>query len=148
MAGSEITPDLKELTGELVGKVSKETISRAVRASNELRNAELEVLRGQRSGKVYRRPFSKGTYTASAPGEPPAVRTGHLRQSWHAVSASEKGKKGSVTVKPGIRTDVKYAPGLDKGGGHVAPRPYREAIIEKAMPAVKSIFCAPYLNGS
>ena len=36
--------------------VQKEVSQRAYRASNELRNAELYVLRGQRSGKKYRVP--------------------------------------------------------------------------------------------
>lgn len=39
-------------------------------------NASLYVLRGKRSGKVYRVPNTGKTYRASAPGEPPAVRSG------------------------------------------------------------------------
>lgn len=129
----------------LVGKVSTETISRAWRASNELRNAELNVLRGQRSGRVYRKPFSKGTYRSSAPGEPPAVRTGTLRRSWRPTAASEKKGKG-VVVMPGIKTDVPYAPGLQKGTSRMAPRPYEDAVVEQAKPKIKQIFGAPYLG--
>ena len=62
--------------------VQKEVSQRAYRASNELRNAELYVLRGQRSGKKYRVPGTRRKYTASAPGESPAVRTGVFRLSW------------------------------------------------------------------
>lgn len=146
MAGADIGSDLKELTKALVGKVNQETVSRAVRASNALRNAALEVLRGQRGGRKYRKPFSKQMYTASAPGEAPAVRTGDLRRSWRPIAASEK-TKGGVVVKPGIRTEVKYAPILDSGGEHLAARPYREAVVEKAKPEVKAIFSEPYHLG-
>ena len=62
--------------------VQKEVSQRAYRASNELRNAELYVLHGQRSGKKYRVPGTRRKYTASAPGESPAVRTGVFRLSW------------------------------------------------------------------
>jgi hypothetical protein len=73
--------------------VQQEVSSRAYRASNELRNAALYVLRGQRSGRRYKIPFTGKTYQASAPGEPPAVRTGVFRLSWGTHVHVEK--KGS-----------------------------------------------------
>ena len=63
-AGSAIHATIKEQVSE----VNRKVISRGVRAVNAIRNAELEVLKGQRSGKVYRKPFTKhATYTASVP---------------------------------------------------------------------------------
>lgn len=126
-----------------VRDILKQTRSRAesctVRASNELRNAALEVLRGQRSGRVYRLPHSSSYYTASAPGEPPAVRTGMLRMSW-GLRASGDGKGNYVAA---IQTQIPYAPWLENGtnGKHrMAPRPYKEKIIEMATPGVNRIF--------
>ena len=78
-AGTAIRATVKDQ----VENINRKVVSRGVRAVNALRNAELEVLKGQRSGKVYRKPFSKATYTASAPGEPPARRTGNLRLHWN-----------------------------------------------------------------
>lgn len=116
--------------------------SRAIRASNELRNSALRVLRGQRSGRVYKLPFSKKTYRASAPGEPPAVRSGRLRISWAARAI---GKSDSEVIAS-IHTDVKYAPWLQEGTDRIAPRPFEEPIIDDAKPRVMAIFGEPYLN--
>lgn len=158
--------NIKPEIDKLVDKINFEAKSRAFRAATELRNSALTVLRGQRSGRVYRRPFSSSKYTASAPGEPPAVRSGDLRRNWRQRTASESTGKG-LTVKPAIATEVKYAPILDEGfDGEVekkikkkdgstkttqyhltiAPRPFEEPIIEDAKPRIKAIYSEPYLN--
>ena len=108
-------------------------------ASHELRNASLEVLRGQRSGRVYRKP-SGGTYRASAPGEPPALRTGTLRRSWRPLYI------GDERQNPAIESSVPYADYMEDGtpGGKIAPRPYEEKIKEKAMPKIREIYGEPF----
>lgn len=123
---------------EAVRDANTKAKSCAVRASNHLRNAALNVLRGQRSGRRYKKPHTKTYYTASAPGEPPAVRTGMLRMSW-GMKAEGDGK-GNYTA--GIYTDVPYAEDLDTGtpGGKIKPRPYKDKIIEEAKPKVLSVF--------
>lgn len=137
--------NIKPEIDKLVDQINFEAKSRAFRAANELRNSALTVLRGQRSGRVYKRPFSNNKYTASAPGEPPAVRSGDLRRSWRQKTASESTGKG-LTVKPAITTDVKYAPWLDEGTDRMAPRPFEDPIIEDAKPKIKAIYSEPYLN--
>ena len=52
---------------EAAAGISRQAASRGVRAVNALRNAELNVLKGQRSGKRYRKYPYKSIYTASAP---------------------------------------------------------------------------------
>lgn len=138
--------DLKAEVGSLMSKVTDGAKSRGFRAANEMRNAALQVLRGQRSGRVYKKPHSRTTtYRASAPGEPPAVRSGGLRISWRPIAESEK-EAGSIVIVPAIRTDKKYAPILQEGSPKMAPRPFEEPIIEKAAPKVKEIFSQPYLK--
>jgi hypothetical protein len=137
--------NIKPEIDKLVDQINFEAKSRAFRAANELRNSALTVLRGQRSGRVYKRPFSRSKYTASAPGEPPAVRSGDLRRSWRQRTASESTGK-SLTVKPAITTDVKYAPWLDEGTDKMEPRPFEDPIIEDAKPKIKAIYSEPYLN--
>ena len=138
--------DLKGKINDLYNQVTQEAKSRGYRAANALRSASLEVLRGQRSGKIYRKPFTKkATYQASAPGEPPAVRSGTLRRSWQPRAQSEK-ENGVVTVHPAIWTDGKYAPILQEGSPQLAPRPFEEPIIEKAKPEIEAIFGQPYLS--
>lgn len=141
---SSISQKVRICIEKSMSKVNKETLSRAVRVSNALRNAELKVLSGQRSGKVYRKPHSKATYTASAPGEAPARRTGALRLSFAPYTDSSPGGKG-VTVKAGIKSDMPYADILEGGSKRMARRPYREPVIEQAKPEVERIFSEPYL---
>lgn len=138
--------DLKGSINGLYNQVTREAKSRGYRAANALRNASRQVLRGERSGKIYRKPFTKkATYQASAPGEPPAVRSGDLRRRWKPRAQSER-ENGSVTVRPAIWTDVKYAPILQEGSPQMAPRPFEEPIIERARPEIAAIFGRPYLS--
>lgn len=76
---------LKIAVDEVVKNVGRQAISRGTRAVNALRNAELEVLKGQRSGRVYKKPYSRATYTASAPGEPRQEEAVH-----YALTGMEK----------------------------------------------------------
>ncbi len=143
MAG-DVSEQVRICIERNVEKVSREAVSRAHRVSNALRNAELRVLSGQRSGKVYKKPCSKATYTASAPGEAPARRTGTLRMSFAPYVESSPSGSGGSTIRSGIRSNVEYAGILESGSEHMARRPYRELIIEKAKPEADRIFREPY----
>ena len=145
--------DLSGISSKVVNQVNAELPARAAAASQELRNASLEVLRGQRSGKRYIVPgtgrvkynkknhtgtISYKRYTASAPGEPPAVRTGTLRRNWRAI------QHGTNHQNPAIETNVPYAGYLEQGTSKMAPRPFEQKIIEKAKPKVEAIYAQPY----
>ena len=128
--------------------VEREVANRAYRASNELRNAELYILRGSRGGRRYRVPQTGAFYTASAPGQPPAVRTGVFRASWGTRTRVEKaGSQLSATASSESR---ERAGGrllgelLEGGTGRMAARPYKQKIIDRALPKVTAIFSAPY----
>lgn len=127
------------ITGQverMKSQIKAELPARAFRASNELRNAAIEVLGGSRSGRSY------GGHTASAPGEPPAARSGALRMSWQPVSSGAGGEN------PAIESNIPYA-WLDEGspGGMIKPRPYVKKIVETAMPAIEAIYAEPYRFG-
>lgn len=140
-AGSAIRATVKEQ----VTDINRQAVSRGVRAVNALRNAELEVLKGQRSGKVYRKPHTKkATYTASAPGEPPARRTGNLRMHWNGQVKSENAPGGGVTVVAELESQEPYAAALEHGTPKMVARPYVEKIKEKAMPEIGRIYKEPY----
>lgn len=136
---------------ELTDSIKRQMTSRGYRAANELRNASLLVLRGQRSGRVYRVPNTKQRYTASAPGEPPANRTGIFRLNWTPNTHVETRGKTHVVVsavESKVRTDNgKYLLGeiLEKGTKRIAPRPHHDRIREKALPAIKKIYEEPYV---
>lgn len=128
--------DILSKVQQCVNSVNAQLPGRATAAANAMRNAALEVFRGQRSGRVYRKPTG-GTYRASAPGEVPAVRTGRLRGQWRPVEHSGN---------PAIETNVPYTGYMEYGtpGGKIAPRPFADKIAEKAKPEVLAIYGQPY----
>ena len=134
---------LKIAVDDTVKKVNREAASRGVRAVNAIRNAELEVLSGKRSGRVYRKPHTKSHYTASAPGEPPARRTGNLRLNWNVtVESSSTGSGLRVTAV--LESQERYSTYLENGTRRMAPRPFKQPISEKAMPEIERIYHEKY----
>lgn len=145
---SSVSVQLDAITKGIVDSIKQQMERRAYLGANELRNASLLVLRGQRSGRKYRVPGTKRYYTASAPGEPPAVRTGVFRMSWQPKSLVENGAYIS-RVESSVRTDNgRYLLGeiLEDGtpGSQMAPRPHHEKIQAKAEPAIVRIYNQPY----
>jgi hypothetical protein len=138
--GSAIRAKVKDQ----VANVNKQVLSRGTRAVNALRNAELEVLKGQRSGRVYRKYPYKSTYTASAPGEPPARRTGNLRMHWNGQVRTEGGAGGGTTVIAELESQESYASYLENGTSKMAARPFHFRIVEKATPEIENIYKEPY----
>jgi hypothetical protein len=134
---------LKIAVDDTVKKVNREAASRGARAVNAIRNAELEVLRGKRSGRVYRKPHTKSHYTASAHGEPPARRTGNLRLNWNGtVESSSTGSGLRVTAV--LESQERYSTYLENGTRRMAPRPFKQPISEKAMPEIERIYHEKY----
>ena len=128
-----------------VSEINRQVLSRGVRVVNAIRNAELEVLKGQRSGRIYRKPFTKyATYTASAPGEVPARRTGNLRMHWNGQVKNGNISEGGATIVAELESQESYAILLENGTSKIEPRPFVEKIKEKAMPEIQKIYSEPY----
>ncbi len=134
---------LKIAVDDTVKKVNREAASRGMRAVNAIRNAELEVLSGKRSGRVYRKPHTKSHYTASAPGEPPARRTGNLRLNWNGTVESSSTGSG-LLVTAVLESQERYSTYLENGTRRMAPRPFKQPISEKAMPEIERIYHEKY----
>lgn len=148
--GKEINPGdaVRKAAQDKIEDIDRQVLSRVVRVTNVLRNSALKVLSGTRSGRTYKRPgttrkVKSNYYRASAPGEPPAVRTGNLRQNWNPFTAIESSGSGS-TVLAGIESGEKYAGYLENGTSRMAPRPYVDRIKEDAKPEIERIFSEPY----
>lgn len=141
-AGKQVRMKVQEVTAD----IDRQVKSRGVRVANALRNAELRVLRGQRSGKRYRKYPYKSMYTASAPGEPPARRSGNLRLHWSAdvIKGSSSGNGSEIIAF--IESGEDYADILEKGSedGRIAARPFVDRIKEEANPEVQRICSEPY----
>lgn len=153
-------PSLEEIAKTITVEVTHQMERRSYLAANELRNAAQLVLRGQRSGRRYKVPgtykrqrdktdgkMKNGRYyTASAPGEPPAVRTGAFRMSWQPTARVVMGSYIS-RIESDIRTENgQHTLGqiLEDGTSRMAPRPYKDRILEKAEPGIVKIYSEPY----
>lgn len=78
-----------------------------------------------KSGEVYR------GIQASAPGEPPAVRTGRLLNGFKAqINNTTSGLSVRIT------NSAPYAAMLEYGTKKMAPRPFMRPALEKARPAI------------
>lgn len=131
-------------------RIQHEMKSRSYRVANELRNQAQLVLRGARHGRRYRKPNTRAYYTASAPGEPPAIRTGTFRASWQPRTYVE-GNEGNFSVRSTIGNDTRTENGtyllgeiLEHGTSRIAPRPYQEKILEKGRKEALRIYKEPY----
>lgn len=136
---------------ETVNGIKQDVLSRAFRAANQLANATSYVLRGQRTGRIYRVPATKRTYQASAPGEAPANRTGIFRLGWQRRTYAETNGRdmvvhavveNNVTVEDGKLLGEILEQGTDDG--HIAARPYKQAVIDQATPGIQHIYEQQY----
>ena len=126
--------------------------SRGYRVANKMRNIVVgDVLRGQRSGRIYRVPMTKRYYQASAPGEPPANRTGIYRMSWKPSTYATTWGEGEFTVVSQVDTNYRVRGGyvlgelLEEGTSRMAPRPHVDLIAEKSEKEAMKIYDEPYI---
>ncbi len=156
---------IKAKVAEMTESINRKVVARGTRAVNALRNAELRVLKGQGSGRVYKKPDTYGAaskatrkllgdyghrlrggqlYRASAPGEVPARRTGNLRMHWNGRVESAAASDGGVTVIAEIESQERYAADLEHGTKKIAPRPFVERIKKEAEPEIRKIYSRAY----
>lgn len=149
---------------DTVKEINRKAKSRGRSAVNALQNAERHVLGEQGSGRVYRVPGTHGRaskltrelskdyghklrggklYRASAPGEPPARRTGNLRLHWNGQAASVI-TVGGIKIIAQLESQEPYVGYLENGTSKMAARPFVEKIKEEALPEIRKIYGEPY----
>lgn len=138
---------LFDRTNQLKDQIDREMMDRTHLAAHALRKAEMLVNRGRRGGRVYRVPGTRRTYHASAPGQPPAVRTGAYRKFF--IPRAER--KGGYTYRASIESSLTvngYNLGnlLEHGTSKMAPRPHDERIIQKALPEIGRIYNRSFMR--
>jgi len=133
--GTDVAKKLQVEFKGIMEEVNSETKNRAFRTVNVMYNSAQKVLSGKRSGRVYKIPHKNAYYTASAKGEPPAVRTGNLRRNWRKSVIGVTTADG-VKVTHRLTSDMKYASILEERKG----RPFTQKIIDDAMPKVDAIY--------
>lgn len=134
-------------TGELISDIEHQMMSRAYQAAQALKKAELQVLRGQGGGRRYRVPGTGASYTASAPGQPPAVRTGAYRSSYVPRAEQKSGNVYRSLIESGLSVNGwNLGNLLENGTSKMAPRPHDEHIIQKALPEISRIYNRSFMR--
>lgn len=124
----------EERIGEVMKKIADKAEERMFEAVNLVRNTTLETLSGPRSGRIYKVPGTQVEYTASSPGEPPAVQLGDLRKS--VKGGIEKEGKDVIGF---IGSELPKASMLEFGTSKMAARPWLRPSFEKASDGIKKI---------
>lgn len=139
MSPAQAAKQLKIEVNQLVLQINANARGRAFRGVNLLRNAALQVLGQNGSGRTYRR--GGRVQVASVPGAPPAPDYGNLRKNWqNKVTAYPNGKGLGVTIHIGIKSDMFYAKFLEFGTRRMARRPFHDRIKTKARPQIVALF--------
>ena len=108
---------------EALGEVLDNFYPNMEKASIFMLNKVDEKFTGSRIGKTYRVPDTSRYYTASKgdpANEPPAIRTGALRQSMRYVI----NRMNDEAIVSSIGSDLDYAPYLEYGTRRMDKRPY------------------------
>lgn len=129
-----------------------------LKSSITINNSVKKVLTGTRSGYTYNLPgtgkvvnmqkelpngrifyyrklVGARTWVASAPYEAPAIRLGHLRQSYN-YKVLNRGFEATGY----IGSPLEYAPWLEFGTSRIYPRPHLKVAFEKSKPDVMKFF--------
>jgi hypothetical protein len=134
---------LREIRGEAEGNV----LAAVVYFASEIK----VTLSGPRTGRTYRVSRTGALHVASAPGEPPAVLSGNLRNSIGHSTPTWEGQTVSAEVGPGLGQPpagglpdpaTTYARrlewgGVDRRGIRMLPRPYMEPTAIRVAPVLE-----------
>lgn len=125
--------ELKRNLNKVIDALDSIAGQRMTEACIHVQNKTKEKLSGKRTGRVYRVPGTNRTYTASAPGEPPAVMTGQLRNS------IQFRVKGGRTVSGEVGSELRKAVELEFGTKKIEPRPFLRPTFQEELPKIKEI---------
>lgn len=133
--GVDVSFQLKNMIPQIT-KMLPQEFERAILKSAIIVNNEVRrTLTGSRHGKLYRVPATHKTWRASAPDEPPAVRLGHLRNSYQY---KVKGNGfGSIAY---VGSPLDYAHYLEYGTAKMRPRRHLSVAFKKSKPKVMAQF--------
>ena len=92
-----------------------------------------DILSRPGGGRIY----GRRKHRASAPGEPPAVDTGNLRNH---IEGNEPGVLSDGTVLGRIVANTEYAEALEVGTERMAARPYLSRLFDEHAPALLEAF--------
>lgn len=113
----------------------KSGMQKGVENATEESNSILkDKLSGQGSGRTYQIPGTNQTYTASSPGEPPAERTGELKESYEYMI-----NPLGDTITGYLGTNNEVAKMLEFGTSKMAARPHLNPTFKNNLEIYKEI---------
>lgn len=94
-----------------------------------------------RTGREYKIPGTETYYTASAPGEVPAIREGHYVASWFATKGYDTPRGVGAAAVSNLATDNGDPIGLllEDGTSKMRPRPHLREAMNLAVPKIEAI---------
>jgi hypothetical protein len=136
----------EEILQELKGKGEGLMMTAGTLAVTEVKN----TLTGTRTGRTYKVSKTGRLHTASAPGEPPAVLFGHLRNSVGHTRPVWSGWEIGIEYGPGLGANAEgivetYSRRLEYGGGDsrggmIQARPYMLPSADRLEPVLERLF--------
>jgi hypothetical protein len=133
--------DRSAIEGAILGG----TRSAIERTLIELQGEIKRTLSRKGTGRTYRiGKTRKRLHTASAPGQPPAVRTGTLRRSWQYGRTFA----GSDFAIGRVGSNLKYAPWLEFGTARMAARPYLRPATRKVVETRLRLIFRRYISSA
>ncbi len=115
-------------------EIDKAAVKQMTAACNEARNQVLQNLSGSRTGRRYRVPGTSRYYTASSPGQYPAVQIGDLKGSIRYVVVGK-----GTEVDGYLGTDKFHGLILEKKAPSKGGREWLRPSLVKAQPKINSI---------
>ncbi len=145
---SSPSASLQQRVQHSVTLLQNQATERTIQASKQLKSSCYSVLSQSGSGKVYALGGGK-TYRASAPRQAPAKRTGQFRQSWQ-LHCHRKTFGKHYLVQAGIQSPYQVGGHLlgdllEHGTSSMAPRPYKQQILDRAMPSTEAMLEKKYV---
>ena len=126
MTAGNASESIRQAVKEAVREVNQQTMGKAFRVSNAMRNSAIEVLTNP---------------SPSAPWNPPGVRSGFLRRAWKTGVRMNGGNSYSgISVTAYADSMASYAGYLQDGTKKMAARPFVDPILDDVEPEVDSIF--------
>lgn len=123
--------NLPKIKAELEREFEKAILKSAIRVHREV----VYLLKGSRTGKMYKVPGTKRTYQASAPGESPAQRLGHLRTSYKYIV-----EDNGMDAKGYVGSPLEYSHFLEYGTYKMKPRPHLRVAFQNSKSDIEKYF--------
>lgn len=123
-------------TGAFVAALER-LASRAGDVTHKAAADGAEIVAAATVAKLTEKSHPPGTKTPSAPGEPPAMISGHLMESVHTTAVDTTANRYEVSVGPtAVYARIQELGGTAGRGAQLPARPYLSPALEETRAAI------------